>query len=157
MVKLSEFVTDPRAMLDGMWVRVDPAKYGELEILSCGFTDEMLDARAELEWAAADRLGVDRNRLPNAEQRQVNAILLERYLIKDIRGLEDDDGKPITVEQFHRFMHQPGYENLSNAAWQAARRISTTTAKQMEHALGNSLKPSIKNSNGAPLGANTKA
>ena len=43
-------------MLDGMWVRVDPAKYGELEILSCGFTDEMLDARAELEWAAADRL-----------------------------------------------------------------------------------------------------
>ena len=156
MAKLSDFVTDPRAMLDGMWVRVDPAKFGELEILSCGFTDEMLDARAELEWAVADRLGVDRNRLPNAEQRQVNATLLERYLIKDIRGLEDDDGKPISVEQFHRFMHQPGYENLSNAAWQAARRISTTTAKQMESALGNSLKPSLKNSNGAPLGANTK-
>ena len=157
MVKVSEFITDPKAMSEGMWVRIDPAKYGDLEILSCGFTDEMLDARSELEWSAADRLGVDRTRLPNAEQRHINAQLLERYLIRDVRNLEDDEGKTVTVEQFHRMMYQQGYEQLSSAAWQAARRISTTTAKQMESALGNSLKLSKSSFNGAPLENNSKA
>jgi hypothetical protein len=157
-MELEEFVTDPRAMKDGMWVTVDPAKYGELEILACGFTDEMIDARAEMEAAAAERLNIDvtrGQRLPNAEQRRINATLLERYLVRDVRGLTNK-GNPISVEEFHRLMYLPGYENLSAAAWQASRRISTITASQMEQAMGNSLKPLTSSSNGQAYGSNLK-
>lgn len=157
-MELSEFATDTHAMKDGLWVLVDPAKYGELEILACGFTDEMIDARAEMEHGAAERLNIDlaRNeRLPNAEQRRINATLLERYLVKDIRGLTNK-GEPVTVQEFHRLMYLPGYENLSAAAWQAARRISTTTASQMETARGNYLKLSTRSLNGAAQESSSK-
>jgi len=156
-MEIDEFVTSTRAMKDGMWVLVDEAKYGNLEIFACGFTDEMIDARADLEYAAADRLNVDlsRNeRLPNAEQRKINATLLERYLVKDVRGLTKG-GQPVSVDEFHRLMYLPGYEALAGAAWQAARRISTTTASQMEQAMGNSLKVSTSNSNGQGFASNS--
>ena len=157
MASLSDFRTDTKAIRDGMWVRVDPARYGDLEIFTCGFTDEFLDAKNELELAAADRLNVPRDRpLPNAEQRQINAELLERFLIKDVRNLTDEKDQPVTVAQFHRFMYLQEYNRLSAAAWQAAGRVSNLSAKQLEQALGNSVRPSISNSNGEAYGISSE-
>lgn len=152
MASLSDFVTDPRAMKDGLWVRVDSA-FGDLEILSAGFTDEFLDAKTELEYAAAERLNVQQGRaLPNAEQRRINAELLERFLIKDVRNLSDDKGEPVPVAEFHRFMYLPTHTKLAAAAWRAAGRVSNMTARQLEEAVGNSVKLSPRTSNGAGLG-----
>ena len=158
MAKLSDFTTDVKAVRDGMWVRVDPARYGDLEIFTCGFTDEFLDAKNELEMAASDHLNIPSGRpLPNAEQRKINAELLERFLIKDVRNLTDENDQPITVQQFHRFMYLLDYNRLAGAAWQAAGRVSNLSAKQLESALGNSLKASRTSSNGEAYGTVSEA
>lgn len=158
MAKLSDFHTDARAIRDGLWVRVDATRYGDLEIFTCGFTDEFLDAKNELELAAADRLNVPRDRpLPNAEQRQINAELLERFLIKDVRNLTDEKDQPVTVQQFHRYMYLPDYNKLAAAAWQAAGKVSSLSTKQLEQAMGNSVRPSMSNSNGQAYASNLEA
>jgi len=152
MAKLSDFVTDARAIKDGLWVRVDPASFGDLEILSAGFTDEFLDAKTELESAASERLNIGPGRqLPNAEQRKINAELLERFLIKDVRNLYDEKNELVPISEFHRFMYLPTHSRLASAAWRAAGRVSNMTAKQLEQAVGNSVTLSSHTSNGQVL------
>jgi hypothetical protein len=137
MAKLSAFRSDTRAINDGAWIRVDDAAYGDLDIMSRGYTDEFVDAQnARLMKAAEPFLG-DRDRIPNSVRREINAGLLRDFLVIDVRNLEGDDGKPVSVEQFHDMLEQPEYAKLQRACWLAAGRITTRAAEQAKAAAGN--------------------
>jgi hypothetical protein len=145
---LRDFRTDTRAIRDGTWVRVNEALYGDLEILTRGFTDEFVDANKARTRHAAARYGGDPERIPNSEMRDLNAGLLREYLVLDVRNLLDDDGEVVKIAEFHGLLGDPAYGQLARACWDAAGRVSTMSAAQLEESVKNSLRLSKSNSNG---------
>jgi hypothetical protein len=138
MANLKEFRSDVRAINDGIWVRVNEA-FGDLEIQVRGFTDGFHDARAARTSAAAEPYAGDEKRIPNAEQRRINASLMEDFLIIGVRNLNDEDtNEPVTLEQFHKLLYQPDYGRLSRLCWEAAGRVSARSVAQVEAAAKNS-------------------
>lgn len=137
MTNLSEFQSDMRAIQDGVWVRVNEA-YGDLEIQVRGFTDEFHDRRTAMTIAAAEPYNGEREKIPNAETRKINATLMEQFLIIGVRNLTDKDNNPVTVEQFHKLLFQPDYGRLSRMCWEAASRVSARSIAQVEAAAKNS-------------------
>ena len=139
MAKLSAFRSDRKAIVDGAWVRVNEALYDDLEILTRGFTDEFVDAQTLRLQRAAEPYAGDQTRIPNALRREVNAGLLRDYLVLGVRNLIDDDtGDPVTLDAFLTMLDDPQYFRLNRASFDAAGRVTTQSAKQIEHAMGNS-------------------
>jgi hypothetical protein len=154
MVSINEFRADSKAINEGDWVRVDSARYGDLEILTRGFTDDFIDAQnARTEKLAESFMG-DRTRILNSDMRKMNASLIEDYLVIDVRNLTDEKGEPVSVALFHAMLYQPEYARLARASWAAAARISTRSVAQMEDARGNLPKPSASASNGGTSALN---
>lgn len=148
MVELSEFKTDTKAINDGVWIRVNEATYGNLEILSRGFTDDFVDAQSARMTKTAEAIGCPRDQIPNSKLREVNATLLEDFLVVDVRNLLTK-GEPIPVSDFHAMLYDPAYNKLSRACWDAASKITTRSAAQLENARGNLPRPLESGSNGA--------
>lgn len=138
MAKLSDFRSDTRAIQDGAWVRVNEAIYDDLDIRTRGYTDDFVDAQTARLTRAAEPYGGDRDRIPNAIRRTINANLLREFLVLDVRNLADDDGKPLTQEAFLLLLDNPAYHRLSRACFEAAGRVTTQSAAQVEAAVGNS-------------------
>lgn len=136
MAKLKNYRTDSNAINDGRWIRVG-ANYEDLEIFTRGFTDEFHDAQTALLRTAAIPYGGDETQIPNGERRTINASLLETHLVSDIRHLDDDDGQPVTVKDFHSMLYMPNYTMLARACWVAAGKVSNLTEEQLKAALGN--------------------
>jgi hypothetical protein len=137
MAKLSAFRSDTRAINDGIFVPVDPVRHPGLEIRTRGFNDDFVDAQNVRLAAAAEKYEGNRGSIPNSEMRKINGDLLREFLVLDVRGLEDDDGKPVSLEEFHGFLGQQEYQKLSQACWTAAGRVTTRTAEQIKVASGN--------------------
>jgi hypothetical protein len=137
MARLSEFRVDSRAIADGAWVRVDDALYGDLEILTRGFTDEFVDAQTARLARAANAYNNDQTRIPNAERRKINASLLRDFLVLDVRNLTDDDGHAVACDAFHAMLDDPAYFRLARACFEAAGRVSTQSEAQLRAAQGN--------------------
>lgn len=137
MPSLKEFRTDQRAIRDGTWERVNEA-YGELDILVRGYTDGFHDARTARMVDAALPYGGDQQRIPNGQQRLINASLMEEFLIIGVRNLVDDDGRPVELEEFHKLLYMPDYAKLSKMCWDAAARVTNRTISQIEAAAKNS-------------------
>jgi hypothetical protein len=137
VVSLAEFRADTRAIQDGAWIRVNEAAYGDLDIMTRGFTDEFVDAQNARLAKAAEPYGGDRSRIPNAEQRRINATLLRDFLVIDVRNLMND-GQPVEVEAFHALLFDPAFTRLARACWDAASRVTARSQAQMEAAAGNS-------------------
>lgn len=150
-MKLSDFRTDSRAIADGTWLRVGPA-YGDLEILTRGFTDEFTDAQTARLARAAEPYNGDVTRIPNAERRLINAGLLADFLVLDVRNLVGDDGQAVTREAFGELLGEAQYGRLMRACWEAAAKVSALTAVQLEAAMGNSARPSGSTSLGVSSG-----
>lgn len=148
MARLKDFRVDTKALNDGIWVRVGE-EYGDLEILARGTTDAFFDAKNALETKYVTQYGGSRDAIPNAILRDINAQLLEKHLIVDVRNLEGDDGQPLSVTEFHKLMYDAEYSRLSAAAWRAVGRASNQFASQVEMAVGNLPTPSKSNSTGA--------
>ena len=144
MAKLKDFRSDIRAINDGVWVPVHEA-FGDLEIQVRGFTDAFHDARTLRTIAAAEPYGNDKEKIPNADQRRINASLMEDYLIIGVRNLIGDNGEPVELEEFHRLLYLPDYARLSRSCWLAAGQVSARSATQIEDAVKNL--PSGSNSN----------
>jgi hypothetical protein len=145
---LRDFRIDTRAIQDGAWIRVNESLYGDLEILTRGFTDEFVDANKQRTKHLASRYGGDSDRIPNADMRELNASLLREYLVLDVRNLTDDDGEVVKAAEFHGLLGDPAYGQLARACWDAAGRVSTQSAEQLEGAVKNSHRLSRSNSNG---------
>ena len=137
MPRLNEFRNDMRSIREGTWERVNEA-YGDLEIQIRGFTDAFHDARTARMIEAATAYGGDQQRIPNGEQRRINASLMEEFLIISVRNLEDDEGQPVPIEVFHKLLYQQDYAKLSRMCWDAAARVSTRSVAQIEAAIKNS-------------------
>ena len=150
MVSITEFRTDTRAINDGTWIRVHEGAYGNLEILSRGFTDEFIDAQTARVAKAAELYGGNKERIPNSQLRSINASLMEDYVVLDVRNLTDEKGEPVSVKDFHSMLYQPGYGRLARACWEAAAAVSNRSQAQMEAAVGNSSTRSGPTLNGAP-------
>jgi hypothetical protein len=138
MARLSEFRVDSRAIADGAWVRVDEALYGDLDILTRGFTDDFIDAQTARLARAATPYGGNQEKIPNAERRKINASLLRDFLVLDVRNLLDDADQPVSVQAFHGMLDDPAYYRLARACFEAAGRVSSQSEDQLRHALGNS-------------------
>jgi hypothetical protein len=137
MANLLEFQSDMKSIIDGIWVRVNEA-YGDLEIQVRGFTDAFHDARTARTIAAAEPYNGDEKKIPNAEQRRINASLMEEFLIIGVRNLNDKDGQPVPLETFHKLLYQNDYGKLSRMCWEVAGRVSARSMKQVEDAVKNS-------------------
>jgi hypothetical protein len=137
-MELNELLSDLRAIRDGVWVKVDPALFGDLEIKSRGHSDEFIDAQAAMSRKARLDLGLNADDpLPNATQRQINADLLRKFLVLDVRNLTRG-GEPVAVEEFHGMLSQENAVRLSRACWLAAAKASSRTMKLEEADTGNS-------------------
>ena len=137
MVKLSEFRSDTKSIQDGAWIRVNEAAYGDLDIMTRGFTDEFIDAQNARLSKAAEPYAGDRTRIPNAEQRRINASLLTDYLVIGVRNLMDGETE-VAVEDFHKMLVDPSLNRLARACWDAAARVTARSVAQVEAAAGNS-------------------
>lgn len=135
MAKLKDFRTDTQAINDGVWIKVG-AEFDDLEILTRGFTDQFFDAQEARLERAAQAYGGDRAKIPNAERRTVNASLLEDFLVLDVRNL-DDEGKPVSKEDFYSMLYTPQYGMLARACWSSAGKVSSMSAEKLKVALGN--------------------
>lgn len=133
---ISTLKVDTRAMADGRWVTVGGA-YGDLKIMTRGFTDEFYDAQTAKLANAAQMFGGTQADVPNAIRRRINAELLKEHLVLDVTNLVAA-GEPVPVAQFHEMLFQPDYVRLAAACWQAAARVSSLTKEQLESAEGNS-------------------
>jgi hypothetical protein len=138
MARLKDFRSDTRAISDGAWIRVNEALYDDLEINTRGYTDDFVDAQAQRLARAAERVNGDLNRIPNAVRREINAALLRDFLVLDVRNLQDDDGNPVSRDQFLDMLSDPAYFRLSRACFEAAGRVTTQSVAQVEAAAGNS-------------------
>lgn len=149
MAKLSDFRSNSKAISDGVWIRVNEALFGPMEVLTRGFDDRFIDAQNSRIKRAAGKYANDRDRIPNAEHREINAALLCEFLVLDVRGLDDDEGKPIEIKEFYRLLFDEDYSALTRACWEAAQRVTSMSKEQLDAALGNSRAPSKSTSSGA--------
>lgn len=152
MAKLSDFRSNSKAISDGVWIRVNEGLFGDMEILTRGFDDRFIDAQNSRLKKAAGKYANDRERIPNSEHREINATLLQEFLVLDVRGLEGDDGNPIDIKSFYVLLHDEDYSALTRACWEAAQRVTSMSQVQLEEALGNSHRRSQSTSNGVIAG-----
>jgi hypothetical protein len=85
----------------------------------------------------AESYGNDATKIPNAEQRRLNASLMEDFLIIGVRNLHGDNGEPVSLEDFHALLYQPDYNRLSRVCWEAVSRVSSRSIAQIEAAAKN--------------------
>lgn len=159
MAKLSDFRADTNAINDGVWTRVSEANYGDLEILSRGFTDEFIDSQNAMMMKAAAKhappgtpLTDRQSYIPNSVMRTINAELLRRHLVLDVRNLLDDAGNAVPVAKFHEMLGDMKYGRLARACWEAAGSVSLRSAEELETAMGNLPGDSGSNSTGGNSG-----
>lgn len=119
MAKLSAFKIDSKAVESGEWVNPGD-EYDGLEILTRGFTDAYVDAKASKVRKAALGFGGDASKLPNAIGRAITVDCLVKHTLLDVRGLSDDDGQPVTFARFVELLRDPDYSELLNAVVAAA-------------------------------------
>jgi hypothetical protein len=143
LAKLSSFRTDSQAIQAGEWVRVDD-EYGDLEILTRGFTDAYFDAQARRQHAAARGFGGDANKLPSAIRRAINVECVIEHMVLDVRNLVDDQngGRAIPVQEFKDLLRNADYAELVVACFRAAGKVGQRRAMDLEEAVGNSPPPS---------------
>jgi hypothetical protein len=140
MAKLSGFKVDAAAHKDGAWVQPGP-EYGDLEFLTRGFTDEYRDAQAARLRRAAVSLGGDPTKIPAAIQRSIMVDCVTRFVLRDVRNLEDADGQPVDFPSLCALLHKPEYPDLLTAALQAAAVVGRQTAQDVEDAIPSSVAP----------------
>lgn len=140
MAKLSGFKVDAAAHKEGAWVQPGP-EYGDLEFLTRGFTDEYRDAMAARQRRAAVGFGGDVTKLPASIRRSIMVDCLTKFVTRDVRNLEDDNGQPIDFATMCPLLSQPAYDDLLSAALQAAAIVGRQTDLDVEDAIPSSVAP----------------
>ncbi|EHM01157.1 hypothetical protein HMPREF9946_02232 [Acetobacteraceae bacterium AT-5844] len=141
MAKLSQFRQNSTAIIKGEWVPVGD-EFGDLEILTRGFTDEYYDAQAARQRVAARDFDGDVSRLPTATRRSINLDCLIDHVLLGVRNLEHDEGpqagKPVTLEEFHDLLRNPDYAELVAGCFKAPARVGRRRKADLADAVGNS-------------------
>lgn len=136
MAKLSSFSRNGKAMREGEWINPGP-EYGGIEIRTKAPGPAYADARAAKLRRAARIAGGE----AKVGQEQRNAIDVEaliEHCLLDVRGLEHDDGRPVTFDEFCKLLQQEEHAELAILAFTCASQVGQRKADQLEEAEGNS-------------------
>jgi hypothetical protein len=136
MARLSSFKIDSKAREQGEWVSPGD-EYGNLEILTRGFTDSYTDARAAKVRRAAMQFGGDASKIPSAVSRAISVDCMIAHVLLGVRGLEDDTGQPVEFAAFVGLLRDPDYGDLFVAAVRAASMVGMRKVADINDALGN--------------------
>lgn len=157
MLKLSTFARDPAAMTEGVWIAPDERNHPELELRvkarESGYFDALsieyraLVRREREEGRLKSRQGLDD--LPVSLVQGVEDRLLLSRLVLDVRGVEGEDGKPLTIAAYRELAVQEVYRPLLDMAREAVAIATERRAKDRDAAAGNS----ARSSGTAPSGA----
>lgn len=147
MTKLSNFRVDPKALREGEWQPLGE-EFGTIEVLTRGLTDKYEDARSARQRLAAKAYGGDAEKLKVAVRKRINTECLVEFCLMDVRGVDDDDGSPLSIEKFGQMLVSGEYPDVLQACFQAAQRVGKQTAEDLEDAVGNSSPLSATDSSG---------
>ena len=143
-MKVGSFRRDARAMRDGEWVSPGP-EFGEVEIKTRAMLPAYYDKLAALTAREARRVGGENKIGMEFRNRSIVACLVE-FCLQDIRGLEHDNGEPVTFEQFVEMIGQEDYSELATMAIVATAQVGRSRDDELSDAVGNSLPASRINS-----------
>lgn len=114
MASIRELKRDAAKVAEGEWVRLhlddDPDKDAWLRTL--GHTDAFRDALSRRVAKVAQGFGGNAAKIPTAMARSIDIDLYSSMLFKDIRGLEDEAGKPVDFARFCELLREPDYQPL---------------------------------------------
>ncbi|WP_376959634.1 hypothetical protein ABNQ39_06930 [Azospirillum sp. A26] len=134
MANLASLKRSSTALTTGAWKRPDPDL--DLQILTRGYTDEYQDAQASKQRKAAKGFGGDPEKLPVALKRSINIECLIKHCLIDVK-MKDDDGAPVTFEEFCDTIRDPDFSELATAAFTAAGMVSADREADAKEAEGN--------------------
>lgn len=153
-MKLSKLATPVAAAADGLWVGPWD-ETGDLEIKARPYTEDYQTdlSRAQAELVRKSRIeGVLKGRqgwddLPLKTRLALSRELLLDRLVVDIRGLEHDDGTPVTVAEFRQLaMDVDTYGALVGSAFLAVDQVTSDKDLLRQAAEGNSVRTSASTS-----------
>lgn len=135
MARLNATRRNPDVFRDGEWIELDDPEFEGAAIRTRGFTDEYTDARNRATRAATRRHGDD---IPAAVSRNIVIDAFLGHSLVDVRGFEDDDGRPITLDDFKAALRdQPAQIGLYIAVITAAAKAGERRAEEVKAAAGN--------------------
>lgn len=144
-MKVGSFRRDAKAMRDGEWVSPGP-EFGEVEILTRAMLPAYFDAVNAKTAREARRVGGEA-KIGQAFRNKVIVDCLIEHCLMDIRGLENDDGSPVSFEQFCDMIQQEEFSELATMALQATNQVGRSRDDELADALGN-LQPSLATGSG---------
>lgn len=136
MVKLLKLRRDAQKVQDGEWIRPGE-EFEDLELKIRGYTFEFTDARAERFRAAARKYGGDINKVKGKESHAIVVSTIRDYLLLDVRGVQDQDGNPVTVEVFGQLLGDLNFQLLVKACIDAAGQVGQEKIEDDEIAVKN--------------------
>lgn len=116
MAKVSKYQVDMDRVNDGEWVECTLSDGATFEIKTRGYTKEYQFAFNEAVRRSVDeanrnlkpgQVRYDGDSLPAITKNECQGKALAEYLVLDVRGLENDDDSPLTVEQFKTALCDP--------------------------------------------------
>lgn len=135
-MKVGSFRRDAKAMRQGEWVSPGP-EFGEVEILTRAMLPAYYDALAARTAREARRVGGEA-KIGMAFKNKVIVDCMIEFCLQDIRGLENDDGSPVTFEQYVEMIREEDYAELATMAIQATAQVGRTREDAKQDAAGNS-------------------
>lgn len=147
MAKLSAFKLNAAAISDGEWITVGVGA-DTFEIKTRGFTSRYRDALNSLRRDAARK--ANRGLVPGATPFTPDSLpptlddlcqgeALAQYCVLDVRGLQQDDGTPVSIEDFRQMLtDRDSYVSLLVLALNAASSVGQARTEEAQAAAKNS-------------------
>lgn len=140
MAKLSTFRIDSKAKESGEWQSLGE-EFGGIEVLIRGIVDEYSNAISAKMRAAAKPYNGDGRKIPAEVSTRITIEVVCDKLLLGVRGVEGEDGEPMTLDAFKRHMADPDFVDVVNAVVAAAYRVGIVRKDTMQAAAGNSDAP----------------
>ncbi len=135
-MKVTSFRRDAKAMRDGEWVSPGP-EFGDVEIKTRAMMSAYYDSLNAKTAREARRVGGENKIGQQFKNRVIIEAMIDHCLL-DIRGLEHDDGTPITIAEFRDMIREEDYAELATMALQATIQVGRQRDDELQDAVGNS-------------------
>lgn len=131
MASLSSFKVNSKAIQTGAWVRAGD-EFGNLELHVRGITDSYTNAIGASMRRAARPYSNNTTKIPAEVMRKLVIDCIDEHVLLDVRHLEDDEGKPITIDAFRVLLRDPNYPDLVEAVSRAAAQVGVVADEGAE-------------------------
>ncbi|CAO3446621.1 hypothetical protein [Azospirillum argentinense] len=134
MANLNSLKRSEKATTEGVWKR--PSLDIDLEVLCRARGDSFHDKQASRQRKAAVSFGGDAEKLPVAMKRKINTRTLIDECLVDVK-FNDDDGNPVSFEEFCELILSSDYPDLTTAAFTAVEMATGEREADTKEAVGN--------------------